>query len=25
LVKNGGAGVVAPLGEIGTTIVDMVM
>jgi hypothetical protein len=24
-VKNGGAGVVAPLGEIGTTIVDMVM
>jgi two-component system, chemotaxis family, protein-glutamate methylesterase/glutaminase len=25
LVKNGGAGVVAPLGQIGTTIVDMVM
>jgi len=25
LVKNGGAGVVAPLGDIGTTIVDMVM
>ena len=25
LVKNGGAGVVAPLGQIGTAIVDMVM